>query len=222
MAQVPPLRVPQRTAPALTDIALLGPEEQDALVLALSDPAPVVTPRALIARIAEAVPGADEDVVKQLVSGIFAISGLANSHEWPASEVAASVADSSELELEGDARAALARILESGLLGRATAALAKAVDVGAEHERLYHVARVMTDLRPVFLDAAEGPAGLVLTHTLKFDYYNEGDVHGTEFVLSEQDLQSLLRVLERASVKASSLREALGASGLQLFDLAEE
>ncbi len=80
----------------------------------------------------------------------------------------------------------------------------------------------MTDLHPVFLEADEEPAGFVLTHTLKVDYYKEGDIHGMEVVLTDQDLAILVRTLERATTKSASLRQTLQRAEVALFDLVEE
>ena len=87
-----------------------------------------------------------------------------------------------------------------------------------EHERTVYDLKILTDARPIFGDSvAEPPEALEVMHTLKIAFHR-GSRHEEEFfALDESDLAELRRVVERAELKAKSLRAALKKSGMQVL-----
>ena len=96
-------------------------------------------------------------------------------------------------------------------------------DIARESDRLLHVSRVITDLRPVFSEeAANEPFGAVIVHTLRLDYFEENDVKTISFALNSRDLAQLKRTVERAQAKENTLSGLLKRVELAEFDLAGE
>lgn len=222
MAHGLPTRVPPGSQVALGAFAKLTAKDRIGLIALLgAEGPPYTTPRAFIGRLAEQFPAMDEDLIARFCSAIFSMSGLAASHGWPMDAIAASAAEAQDLDLTTAQRTNLHSVLEAALSSRSLVGLAKAVDVGAEHERLFHLSRIMTDLRPVFRDADEDPLGLVMTHKLRIDFFGNGDMTSIEVALTEEDLTSLAETIERARRKAASLKAALSKADLTLFDLSE-
>jgi hypothetical protein len=87
-----------------------------------------------------------------------------------------------------------------------------------ERERTVHGFRILTDARPIFGDDVEKPPEAIeITHTLKITYH-QGTRHEEEyFALDEADLAELGLVVERAELKAKSLRAALSKSGIKIL-----
>jgi hypothetical protein len=146
-----------------------------------------------------------------------------DTYQWSSADMAWALSQSPELQFpEAQAellRTRLQRLLSSASLGL----LAKALDLATEYGRLFHEARILTDIRPVFMsDVGSPPAAGVLVHTLKVEYHGaEGD--GAWYVaLNDRDLAQLGEVVERAMTKASSLRTLLGAGMLPYLDVGDE
>ena len=89
-----------------------------------------------------------------------------------------------------------------------------------DHERTVHNLRILTDIRPVFgASVEEAPQIGVITHTLKIGYHHSLQRHDEEFfTMDEDDLQELKKAVERAEVKAKSIRKALADSRMRIVD----
>jgi hypothetical protein len=87
-----------------------------------------------------------------------------------------------------------------------------------EHERTVYALRILTDARPIFGDSAEAPPEAIeIMHMLKIAFHR-GSQHEEEFfALDELDLAELRRVVERAELKARSLRAALKRTGMKVL-----
>ena len=94
------------------------------------------------------------------------------------------------------------RLLSLGTLDTIT----KAITLQRNGERLFCDAQILSDLRPVFGDdVKQKPRAVVITHTLKLSYHEEGDHKSFFIVLDEVDLNALSDVVERAKAKADTL-----------------
>lgn len=98
---------------------------------------------------------------------------------------------------------------------------AKAITLHLEHERVFCSARIITDARPVYgKDTKSEPAAMIITHSLKISYHQAGDSGVKEFYvgLGSEDVEELIRVLERAKSKAQSLRSTFDESKVRFID----
>jgi hypothetical protein len=87
--------------------------------------------------------------------------------------------------------------------------------------RVFHSARILTDIRPVFgRDADVPPIGAVIAHVLKIDYFSQGDSGSLYVSLNNRDLELLRNLVDRAFTKLKTLRAVLESTGLP-FDEAE-
>jgi len=84
-----------------------------------------------------------------------------------------------------------------------------------EHEHVWHSARVLTDLRPVFgADPKQAPAAAVIIHNLKIAHQAGREIREFFVALDNQDLRKLQEVLERAVKKEASLSSVAEKAGL--------
>jgi hypothetical protein len=113
-------------------------------------------------------------------------------------------------------RARLAKFLGLEDLNRA----AKSSVLRYEHERTVHHLRILTDARPIFgSDAAVAPEAAVILHTLKIGYQHAGHTGEMFFGFDEHDLEGLKKEIQRAELKATSLRSVLAKAQVKVFNL---
>jgi hypothetical protein len=99
----------------------------------------------------------------------------------------------------------------------------RALDLLTEHEHVFHSARVLTDIRPVFGDdPAESPNGALVVESLKLEYFDEGATCSIYLALSHGDLRSLRDTIDRALGKSETIQGLLGQIGLPHFDAESE
>ena len=132
------------------------------------------------------------------------------------------VLDSKELRLSGAGRDEFRRKLLILLSADVFAVVTKAFDLATDDERTFCHARILTDLRPVFGTRVEdGPKGMVVVHLMKIDYHQGGPAHHQiQLSLDADDLQTLRKLIDRAELKARTLRSAVG--GFRLFGVPKE
>jgi hypothetical protein len=89
-----------------------------------------------------------------------------------------------------------------------------------DHERTVHNLRILTDIRPVFgASVEEAPQIGVITHTLKIGYHHSLQRQDESFfAMDERDLQELKKAVERAEIKAKSIRKALSDSQIRIIN----
>lgn len=96
--------------------------------------------------------------------------------------------------------------------------VAKAMNVFTEHEHTFRNCRILTDIRPVFVDSDKEAeialAAGTIVHTLKLEY-REGRRTLEIFVaMDDKDILSLESALQRAKIKARDLREFLNRTDI--------
>lgn len=123
-----------------------------------------------------------------------------------------------------DKREGFRKNLHSVLGAEVFSLRSKVFDLQTEDERTFCCTRILTDLRPVFgSDVADGPKGMVVVHLLKLGFNRGGAQRHHEEIyvsLDAEDLETLRRVLERASSKAKTLKSVVPT--LPVFGVAKE
>lgn len=164
--------------------------------------------------------------LEPLFDGILGlIRSLQEAGEESAEDDTASVlANDSALNVPDESRPALATRIARLLRGRGLALLGKAVDLQAEHNRVFRQARIYSELRPMFdLKLSLSPRSVSLTHMLKIEYFDSRlSVDTTYIALDSQDLLELKRVVDREIDKLAALDSQLEEMGLNRILLWEE
>jgi hypothetical protein len=200
----------------------MSDEAAQALVTALRNETRLLTTDRLVKHVAESVPGLTEtsdDIVEALIS----LTTLLPDEGGGATELAQDVAYSRDLELDDEARETFAGRLQPMLEVESLALAAKASDLVTEYDRVFHDARVLTDLRPVFgKDPAEGPKAGTLIATLKIEYHPpQGGIDSEFYALEHADLIRLRDTLDRAIVKHTSMRSVMDTINLPYWEYTE-
>ena len=94
----------------------------------------------------------------------------------------------------------------------------KTLLIGSQHERIFANAQIVTDLRPLFksdIEEEPEPEGVLLSHTLSVHFIGSDGTHDTFFVvLDDQDIETIGALIDRARLKAKSMRRIVKEFGL--------
>jgi hypothetical protein len=220
LSQVPEIRIPPRYIDSLRALRDLPEEGAERLFSALELGTPVATQSKLLASLADKLPEFDPDKASSLLDALLSLNAFRTSHSYPMDDVAKAVSVAEGLREDGVDSAQFAQRLAK-VLGTATLTLtAKAIDVSAADERIYHSCRIVTDVRPIFGDDPnEPPVSAVVVHSLQATYYKDNRIESFHVALDDDDLTKLKEVVDRASSKAASLRAFLESAGLTPADI---
>jgi hypothetical protein len=220
VASLSSVRIPRDAVPVLRKIAELDDGDARALIGALST-GEVRDMSSLKAAVKSAVGHVwQDDDIDAFVSHLMSMSTLGTSHDFTASKLAAVITDKVASSLDEEGRRKLPPLLAALLAARDFQAFSKAIDIATEYDQVLHFARIISDIRPVFdTDVAEEPLGAVVTHTLRIDYFHEGRVKTTSYVLNEQDLSQLKDIVLRAEGKQKTISRMLTRLSLPEFDM---
>ena len=86
---------------------------------------------------------------------------------------------------------------------------ARAVDLIYDFDNLLRASRVLTDVRPLFNEDADGIDGGVVAHTLRLQFDHAGQPDEIQLSLDATDLRQLIQHCERALQKEQTAREDL-------------
>jgi len=95
---------------------------------------------------------------------------------------------------------------------------ARAVDIQHEFEKLFMSARIVSDIRTVFGVSVVRPAGAMIVHNLKIRYLEDGQLKESFFALDNADLENLRRVLDRAEIKTTELKQVINKGEIEYFE----
>jgi hypothetical protein len=98
--------------------------------------------------------------------------------------------------------------------------IAKANNVLTGHTPYYIKGRILTDIRPVFMDKVENPPqAAVLVHVLRIDYMKDDTEREFVVALDTKDIQLLIDVLERAKKKTGTLNSIISSANMDPIDI---
>jgi hypothetical protein len=213
------LVIPDEAREPLAQLAQFGREQREQLLAALGAASPALSPPQFVGRLPK-IEGLSRRRLLPLVITIMSLYHLKEQTERSADEVAvdvvAALRDENIAGLGDDPVAAneFERFI-SGLLNfeQSLGVTAKATEIAIEHENNFGAARVITDLRPIFLGKNEPePRAVTVVHTLKIELHESEDAF--YFALDNVDLVTLQDALQRAAQQQDALKQMAEASGL--------
>jgi hypothetical protein len=216
-----PLHIPESSRDALILLNEMSDASASALDDAIAAAAPSVSIRALAQEISSKTQLDNSQATKivEALYGLFSISPEVNNQsEKVVSDVirAMKVATPDAMKSWDPLQRRLAHLLSSTTGFGLTA---KGMDVATESENVYFDARILTDLRPIFLaDPPERPVANVVIHNLKIEFMRNRETKEIYFALNPEEVKSLQEVLTRALAKERVLRAISEASGIPIFE----
>lgn len=96
---------------------------------------------------------------------------------------------------------------------------AKAVGIKFEHDNLFEKAKVLTQILPVFSDDVnEIPRAAIIAHQLGVHYFQDGEHKEFFLRIDEEEIEDLIKILERAKNKANSLQKFLKTTDVKYIE----
>jgi hypothetical protein len=178
----------------------------------------------VLANVASAVPDIDEEDIGGIFQSVMALHMARSASDVPIEEFCDDIADevqhaARELKLSAEERDKFVGRLKRIFGFDSLAVAAKSRDLQTDHDHVYLNGRIVTDIRPVFRNTPdEAPVGVVLFHMVKLTYMDRGrngERANFYIALDDADLSSLKNLLERAELKAKTLRARLQSAGIK-------
>ena len=225
---MPSITIPESAYPAIQDLVRLSQDDFEALVKALSDATPAISPGRFWRHVAQRAPQIAEAKTESIVTQLFTLDyvrddlGLSTEEFAKIMSDTAASAKSDKFPFSEDDKATLeTRLTKIFELRRSLSLTTKALDVLTSHDRVFYTARILTDLRPVFDGSGDLIEAAVIVHNLRIHYGQDDDHRDFYVALDTRDIQSLRDVLDRAEKKSQSLQELLRLSGVSYLNADE-
>ncbi len=157
---------------------------------------------------------ADVDLAR-LLEAVASLNTLLPEDGSGADTLAQDVSESGSLNLSEDRRPAYAARLETLMRVPVLVVAARASELMTEHDKVFHDARILTDVRPVFeRDPSTGVKMAAVMATMKLEYHPSGRsaIEAVFVSLDRGDLEHLRQVLDRALTKMDSLSRLMKES----------
>ncbi|MSV28293.1 MAG: hypothetical protein EXQ52_06055 [Bryobacterales bacterium] len=217
---MPELRIPEEHCKILAKLALLTDLQANELVSVVESIPPGRLKDYANAGVA-AIEAIDPKEMRGYLETLFSLHTVRAYYDAPAEEflndVLAALAKHGESLTETN-RDQFAKILARLLGVKALSISVKAYSLQREHPHLFHDAKILADLRPIFDSPSDPPVGLVVAYTLHLVFHKGNHREDLYFALDADDIEKLKTVLERAQTKASSLKRLLSDKGLNQIE----
>jgi hypothetical protein len=220
------LRIPPEYVRGFLEIRELDEAEEQELLAALESEPPTFNRPELQARLLSTLPDTDPDHLERIMETMTTLYALRDNTGLSTPDFAEAVCDAmnassaEELVLDDEERGFFTERLIRLLSVDTLEVAARAADLLGEHAHTMHgPARVFSDVRPIFgPDPEDPPRGAVVVHTLKITYHEGREVKEFFIALDSKEVDELIGVLGRASLKGESLKRMLGEAGLPHID----
>jgi hypothetical protein len=211
------LRIPPQVLDDVRALFELPDESKDKLTSALES-APRFAPVSSLVPIVRDALGASNDRSGKLLLAVLSAASQVEPPDWSTNRVAEEIVKAEGLNFTPEVRSAATAFLVSLMELPAIITSAKASDLLTEYDRIFGDARIVTDIRPVFMeDPHELANGAVIVSTLKVQYQDARGNSSFYVALDTQDLEALKKVVDRALSKIDTVKERLDRAGLEYF-----
>jgi hypothetical protein len=218
---MPTLIIPEQYKAGLAALRNLPDSEVLLLVEALNGLPPTTwLKQDLAAAISKVLPGLVSQHADALAVMLQSLYRVQASSEVSLSEFVSDLTDAMEasgkpeLQVSSADRGHFIKKMETILGLESPGFLAKASVLQRDHEHIFHSAKILTDLRPVFHAPDEPPREMILEYMLKL-VFHDGNRHREMYMaLDSGDIAHLREMIERAEKKAVSLKSLLESKGI--------
>ena len=171
---------------------------------------PTLRPQELQAEVGVILAENAEPLVRQLLS----LQGLMRQTGLPSQDVIAGIRDvvrrqGREVDLEASAWEAVEANIAALVELPCVRLTATAIELAYDYANLLRRTKVLTDIRPLFNNAADAIEGAVVSYTLRLRYDSADGEHELSIALDESDIEKLAAQCDRALKKAATARSLL-------------
>ena len=218
-----PLLIPEQAREPLTHLYMLSPAQREQLINALANAKPALSLEAFAARL-DSVEYFDDPELPSVVGTIMSLYRLQEHTGRSPSELASDLISAlrdedfadfgSNSEGVTEFESFITRLLS---LDDTVGVSTKAEELSLELANIFGSARILTDLRPIFLGKDDpDPRAATVVHTLKIEIHESDAAY--YFALDNVDIRTLSELIQRALKKEEALRRMVAGSGLTLIE----
>jgi len=215
---MPIAQIPPQYRPGFLKIRKLSGSDFDALLQTLQKSPTPAGLASVVSYVCEGVGGISKDDVEDILRALYSLYAFQSDEEAPrktlVAELARAMQGLGEQSLPDSERAEFERRMNS-LLSLPTLETSSKIDsLKLEYPNTYVDSRILTDIRPVFSKPDQEPVGFVVSHTLKVEYHKSTEHKEFYVTLDSDELKSMKEVLERAELKAASVKKLFKTASL--------
>jgi hypothetical protein len=222
-AETDSLRIPDANKESVQVLLSLGESRLTALVEAVKSARLARTTEQFSEGVASSFPEEQRATVSDIVSLLLTLEAVRSANDISPEEFVEDLlvaADAASLTpTDYDRESILAYLLQIFACERTIGAVVKARNLVLENPAIFLHARILTDIRPVFLrDSKEPPVLGVIQHTLRLTYASDSGQREFYVSMDSLDLTKLGEVVSRAIEKDTTGTELLRSATLQRFE----
>jgi hypothetical protein len=215
------LQIPKDDVPAFVAIAGLGDESFQALLKAIKETQPLLNPKKYLSALTAKVPGLDQDDAFAITTALFSLYELKEKRGVSVADLTSALAEATKeipksvADFSNEKIAALKERLGLLLsLDDSLGIMMKAADISKEYERRFCKLRILSDIRPVFLNTPDKVPAAIIVHNLQIGFHDGTSGEHKEIYMSadDEDLLKLAKAIERAQKKSVALKSLLKTS----------
>jgi hypothetical protein len=216
------LIIPRRHQEALERLARLKEDDFAAILKIVGEPVTTFRRGELVSGIVDAIATFDAGDAQLLLASVLNAQTTRQRQGWSPVEAAEAIADASDLDTDDLGKRLVQRLVAIFDLP-SLFQVAKAIDLLTEHEHVFHDARIVTDIRPIFSDERpQEPIAAMIMQQIKIEYHDEGGIRAVFLALDASDLLKLREIIDRAQEKHETLRSVIASMQMPLFELGED
>jgi len=220
------LTIPERHRNGVVKLLELSEDSFSQMVSALEGVGPKLFPDNLSSQMISKIKGVSPEDVSEIITTIMSLSSHRMHDDSTAEELAEQVVQAAieaNIPIKSDKeritfKDRLLKFFELNTLFVS----AKALGILLSNENLFCSARILTDIRPVFgTDPTVAPTAIVMVHMLDLGYHKDGELKHLYIAMNSIDIDTLREALNRAEMKAESLKPLMKKAGVEFLDPSE-
>lgn|GEM_PF-4994271 len=223
---MPPLEIPKEYERGFIVIKSFSDADIARILEVLKDAKPTSEPADIFPVLRPALPEVPENDVQRFLETLYSLYKFRSHSDVPIDQF---VADLSEAIKESenkeirtsnpDELAVLKSKLKSLLTVRALSILSKAHGLRRDFQSIFSDAKIISDVRPVWDgNVKDPPEGVVITQTLKLEYFHIGGAGELYLYMDKEDVELLISVLTRAQEKMATLESLAKKGWMKILD----
>jgi hypothetical protein len=213
------LMIPRRHQVALERLARLEDDDFAAILKIVGEPVSTFRRGELVSGIVSAVATFDAGDAQLLLASVLNAQTTRQRQGWSPVEAAEAIADASDVDTADLGKRLVQRLVALFDLPNLFQ-VAKAIDLLTEHEHVFHDARIVTDIRPIFSDERHHePIAAMIVQQMKIEFHDVTGIKAIFLALDAGDLRKLGEIIDRAQEKHETLRSVIAGMQMPLFEL---
>jgi len=163
------------------------------------------------------------DDLKAILKTIVMLYAVKRGRRRSAEQLSEDIKETIEAESPEEFPSATSTIVKERLqklllIEKALHLTAKSLNVLTDQDHIFCGVKVLSDVRPVFNDAADSLAAAMIIHNLKISYHHEGRHKEFFAAMNMEDVRKIKEAMERAEKKSAALKSFIEKSGTPYFE----